>query len=95
MVDVGPRDNVADVDESVIGEVRIDGDAINPRSQVLSTFTVANGRGKSVPHLTTRSAPVCSQTRIRPSGVTANAVAPVIPAAIRSLEKPGCRIWVP
>ena len=68
---------------------------ISPRSQVLSTSRVTNGSGRSVPSLTTRSVPVCSQTKIRPSGATASAVAPVIPVAIRSLEKPGGRVIGP
>ena len=36
----------------------------------------------------TRNAPVCSQTKMRPSGATAIAVAPVIPAATSFSEKP-------
>ncbi len=56
---------------------------MSPRSQWLSTLTFRKGRGKSEPSLTTRSAPVCSQTKTRPSSATAIAVAPVIPVVTR------------
>ena len=62
---------------------------INPRSHRLSTSTVTKGIFLQLAPLTTRTDPVCSQTKTLPSGATASAVAPVNPVAIRSLEKPG------
>ncbi len=55
---------------------------------MLSTGTLRNGASSNRPPLAIRSAPVCSQTKTRPSGATAIAVAPVIPVATRAQVKP-------
>ena len=85
----GSRRNVAKVNVAIIGEMRVEGHANESRSHLLSTATVTKGSRRSAPPLTTRSVPVCSHRNTRPSGATAIAVAPVIPAATRTLEKPG------
>src|SRR5207244_12934823 len=62
---------------------------ISPRSQVLSTGRRTNGSGSRRSPLTTRSAPVCSQTNTRPSGATARAVQPVSPVTTGVTVNPG------
>ena len=56
VVDVGSRRHVADIDVAVLGEAGVERHADQPASQELSTSTVTNGSGRSVPSLTTRSA---------------------------------------
>ena len=59
---------------------------IRPRSPEESTATVANGVASRAPFLTTRIAPPCWATKIRPSAACANAVAlesPVIQVSLR------------
>src|SRR6266700_2476832 len=63
-----------------------------PRSPEESTLKVVNGVLKRTPLLMMRTAPVCSQTKIRPSGANSNAVALLMtPGAAAVSEKPGGR----
>src|ERR1051325_2221199 len=64
----------------------------SPRSPSEFTMSVTKGVPSSIPSLTTRSLPSCSQTRIRPSGRSAIAVGFVRPAVTRVSVKPSGRV---
>src|SRR5689334_4806438 len=61
----------------------------SPRSPLGSTFSVTNGVGNSAPFLITRNRPLCSQTKMRPSGASSIAVGLLIPVIVVSVKFAG------
>ena len=87
---VRPPGHVADVEVAVVGEVGVEGHADQPAPPTCCPRRGSRtARAGALPSLSTRRRPVCSQTKMRPSGAMAIAVAPVIPDAIRSLGEAG------
>ena len=64
----------------------------NPRSPDESTVSVTNGVASSASFLITRRLPVCSATKIRPSGAIAIAVGLDMPLAIVVSVNPAGRV---
>ena len=95
VMDVWPRCHIANIDITIVGEIRIDRHADEPALPVAIDLDLQKRRGSSDRLLDDAELPVCSQTKIRPSAATAIAVAPVIPVATRSLEKPRGKVIGP